>query len=96
MEDCDKVIQRIHAMLKPCGLFISTTACLKDRMDFKTRLNFTKLRFMRLLGLFPLHLNMFRTSDIERLINTQNFKIVNAEKVSFNEMTIYFIVAEKR
>ena len=96
MEDCDKVIQRIYTLLKPGGLFISTTAYLKDRMDFRTRLNFTKIRFMWLLGLFPLHLNMFRTSDIERLINKQNFKIVNAEKVFFNEMTIYFIVAEKR
>lgn len=95
MEDSEKVIQRIHELLKPCGLFISTTACFKDKMDFKTRLEFTTYRLMKRLGIFPLHLNMFKTSDIEQLINKQNFKIVKAEKLFYNGMTISFIVAEK-
>jgi len=95
MEDSEKVIQRIHELLKPGGLFISTTACLKDRMDFKTRRDFTITRFMKRLGIFPLHLNMFRASDIEQLINRQNFNIVKAENLFFNGMTISFIVAEK-
>jgi ubiquinone/menaquinone biosynthesis C-methylase UbiE len=95
MEDSEKVIQRIHELLKPGGLFISTTACFKDKMDFKTRIAFTTYRFMKRLGIFPLHLNMFKTSDIEQLINSQNFNIVKAEKLFFNGMTISFIVAEK-
>ena len=95
MEDSEKVIQRIHELLKPGGLFISTTACFKDKMDFKTRLEFTTYRFMKRLGIFPLHLNMFKSSDIEQLINRQNFNIVKAEKLFFNGMTISFIVAEK-
>jgi ubiquinone/menaquinone biosynthesis C-methylase UbiE len=95
MEESEKVIQRIHELLKPGGLFISTTACFKDKMDFKTRLEFTTYRFMKRLGIFPLHLNMFKTSDIEQLINSQNFNIVKAEKLFFNGMTISFIVAEK-
>jgi len=95
LEDSEKVIQRIHELLKPGGLFISTTACFKDKMDFKTRLKFTTYLFMKLLGIFPLHLNMFKTSDIEQLINSQNFNIVKAEILFFNGMTISFIVAEK-
>jgi len=95
LEDSDKVIQRIHELLKPGGLFISTTACFKDKMDFKTRLEFTTYFFMKRLGIFPLHLNMFNTSDIEQLINSQNFNIVKAEILFFNGMTISFIVAEK-
>jgi ubiquinone/menaquinone biosynthesis C-methylase UbiE len=95
MEDSEKVIQRIHELLKPGGLLISETACFKDKMDFKTRLEFTTYRFMKRLGIFPLHLNMFKTSDIEQLINRQNFNIVKAEKLFFNGMTISFIVAEK-
>ena len=95
MEDSEKVIQRIHELLKPGGLFISTTACFKDKMEFKTRLEFTTYRFMKRLGIFPLHLNMFKTSDIEQLINRQNFNIVKAEILFFNGMTISFIVAEK-
>ena len=95
LEDSEKVIQRIHELLKPGGLLISETACFKDKMDFKTRLEFTTYFFLKRLGIFPLHLNMFKTSDIEQLINRQNFNIVKAEKLFFNGMTISFIVAEK-
>jgi ubiquinone/menaquinone biosynthesis C-methylase UbiE len=95
LDDSEEVIQRIHELLKPGGLFISTTACFKDKMDFKIRLEFTTYRFMKRLGIFPLHLNMFKTSDVEQLINRQNFNIVKAQKLFFNGMTISFIVAEK-
>jgi len=95
LKDSEKVIQRIHELLKPGGLLISETACFKDKMDFKTRLEFTTYRFMKRLGIFPLHLNMFKTSDIEQLINRQNFNIVKAEILFFNGMTISFIVAEQ-
>ncbi len=95
LEESEKAIQRIHELLNPGGLFISETACFKDRMDFKTRLEFSLYRFMKRLGIFPLHLNMFKTSDIEQLIYMKNFKIVKAEKLFFNGMTISFIVAEK-
>jgi ubiquinone/menaquinone biosynthesis C-methylase UbiE len=95
LEDSEKVIQRIHELLKPGGLLISETACFKDKMEFKTRLEFTTYFFMRRLGIFPLHLNMFKTSDIEQLINRQNFNIIKADKLFFNGMTISFIVAEK-
>jgi len=95
LEDSEKVIQRIHELLKPGGLFVSETACFKDKMDCKTRLEFTAYRFMKRLGIFPLHLNMFKSSDIEHLINRQNFNIIKAEKLFLNGMTIIFIVAEK-
>jgi ubiquinone/menaquinone biosynthesis C-methylase UbiE len=95
LEDSEKVIQRIHELLKPGGLFISETACFKDKMEFKTRFKFTTYGFLKLLGIFPLHLNMFKTSDVEQLINRQNFNIIKAETYFFNGMTISFIVAEK-
>jgi ubiquinone/menaquinone biosynthesis C-methylase UbiE len=95
LEDHERVIQRIYELLKPGGLLISETACFKDKMDFKTRLEFTTYRFMKRLGIFPLHLNMFKGSDVEQLINSQNFNIVKAEQLFFNGMTISFIVAEK-
>ena len=96
LEDSEKAIQRIHELLKPGGLFISETACFKDKMDYKTRFEFTTFRIMRLLGIFPLHLNMFKTSDLEKLLNRHRFNILQAEKFFFNGMTISFIVAEKQ
>ena len=95
LEESEKVIQRIHELLKPGGLFISETACFKDKMDFKTRLEVTTYLFMNRLGIFPLHLNMFKTSDLEQLIKSQNFNIVKDENLFYNGMTISFIVAEK-
>lgn len=94
LNDSDKIIQRINELLKPGGLFISTTACFKDKMAFKKRLEFTTYLLMKRLGVFPLHLNMFKTSDIEQLIKGQHFNIVKAEKI-FDGMTISYIVAEK-
>jgi 2-polyprenyl-3-methyl-5-hydroxy-6-metoxy-1,4-benzoquinol methylase len=96
LEDSEKVIQRINELLKPGGLFISETACFNEKMNFKTRVEFTAYRFMKRLGLFPLHLNMFKTTDIEQLISSQNFNIIKSEPLFFNGMTISFIVAEKQ
>lgn len=94
LEDSEKVIQRIHELLKPGGLFISTTACFKDKMSLKTRLIIKIYLFMIRTGISPLHLNMYKTSDLEHFISSRNFKIVKAEKI-FSGMTIAFIVAEK-
>ena len=94
LEDSDKVIQRIHELLKPGGLFISTIPCFKERMSFKKRLEFTTYLFMKRLEIFPLHLNMFTMADIEQLLNSQNFNIVKTEKI-FDGMTVNFVVAEK-
>jgi len=95
LEECEKVIQRMYELLKPGGLLITETACFSDRMNFKTRLEFTSYRFMKLLKLFPLNLNMFKTTDVEQLMSRQSFSILRSEKLFFNGMTISFIVAEK-
>lgn len=95
LEESEKAIERIHDLLKPGGLFIAETACFKDRMSFKTRMGFTATRIMKLLGLFPLHLNMYRSSDVEKLISSHHFNILKAEVLFFNGMTISFTVAEK-
>ena len=92
LDDKENVIRSIHELLKPGGLFISTTACLKDRMNLINRLDVTSYLFLNSMGLFPLHLNLFRHADVEKLIEAQNFQIIEAEKV-FNGMTASFIVA---
>ena len=95
LEDSEAVVQRIHELLKPGGIFISITACLQDRMALKNRLEFSAYFLIKKLGLFPLHLNLFRTSDVEKLISSQNFSLVKAERI-FHGITISFIVAKKQ
>lgn len=94
LEDPEKDIQRIYEFIKPGGFFISTTACVKEKMAFKTRLEVSVYLFMNKLGFFPLHMNMFATTDVERLIESQNFKIVEAEKI-IHGIPAIFIVAQK-
>lgn len=96
LEESEKAIRRIHDLLKPGGLFISETACFKENMDFKTRLEFSTFRLLERLGIFPLHLNMFNISDLEQLIKNQDFNIIKSETLFFNGMTISFIVAEAK
>jgi len=92
--DGEKVVKRIHELLKPGGLFISLTVCMKDKMSFKRRFEVTAYLFMKRLGISPLHLNMFMPADVEKLIEDQNFQIVEAEKVSHG-LPAVFIVAKK-
>ncbi len=94
LDDKEKVIQRIHELLKPEGLFISTTACLKNKMAFRNRLEFSAYLFIKRLGIFPLHLNMLKTNDVEKLIINGKFQIVKAEKI-FHGITISFVIARK-
>ena len=94
LNDKEKVIQRIHELLKPEGLFISTTACLKNKMALKNRLEFSAFLFIKRLGIFPLHLNMLETSDVENLIINGKFQLVKAEKI-FHGITISFVIARK-
>jgi len=94
LEDKENVIRRIHELLKPGGLFISSTACLKDKMAFKNSLEFKAYLLLKKFGVFPLHLNMFKTNDVENLIANQNFEIIEAEKI-FHGISISYIVARK-
>jgi ubiquinone/menaquinone biosynthesis C-methylase UbiE len=94
LEDKEKVIQRIYELLKPEGLFISTTACFKDKMAFKNSLEFKAYLFSKRLGILPLHLNMFSTNDVKELMGNHNFQIIEAEEIFFGITTI-FIVAKK-
>ncbi len=94
LDDKEKVMQKIHELLKPGGLFISTTACLKDKMAFKNRLEFNAFLLIKKLGIFPLHLNMFKPENVEEIITNQGFQIVKSETI-FHGITISFIIAKK-
>jgi SAM-dependent methyltransferase len=96
LEESEPVVQRINELLKPGGLLISETACFREKMNMKTRFEFSIFRFMRRLGIFPLHLNIFKVSDVEELLQRHDFNIRESRRFFFNGMTISFIVAEKR
>ncbi|MBN2424784.1 MAG: class I SAM-dependent methyltransferase [Calditrichaceae bacterium] len=94
LDDSEKIIRRIHELLKPNGLFISSTACLKSKMTLKNKLVFNAYLMIKKSGFFPLHLSMFEPDNVERIIVNQGFQIVKAETI-FHGITISFIIAKK-
>ena len=94
LNDTNKVVRRLHDLLKPSGLFISTTACLKDKMAFKNKIEFNAYLLIKKLRIFPLHLNMFKPDNVEEIIVNQGFQIVKAETI-FHGITISLIIARK-
>lgn len=94
LKDVDTITRRLYDLLKPGGLFIVSTACLKDKMAIKNKLVFNIYLLIKKLGIFPLHLNRYTPADIEKIITDQDFRIIEAD-VLFHGITISFIVAQK-
>ena len=70
LEDKEGMIAKIHKMLKPGGLFITSTACLGDTMGW--------FRFIapigHFLGLLPL-VKVFTVKDLEESLTNGSFEI---------------------
>jgi len=68
LNDPDKVIEKVHKMLKPNGIFITSTTCIMDAMPW--------FRFVApigsFLGIMP-KLQFFTFNEIEQRINQAGF-----------------------
>jgi 2-polyprenyl-3-methyl-5-hydroxy-6-metoxy-1,4-benzoquinol methylase len=89
IEDMPSLIERINRLLKPNGIFISSTACLKEKRSFMRYLVLllTKLRIMP-------KTNFYKKVELETLIKNGNFDIIKSERIS--KLPEYFIVSSKR
>jgi len=88
LEDTEKVLNRFNELLRPGGLFISSTACMEKR-------SFTNILILLIskIGIIP-YVKLFKVNELERLIVNGSFKIV--EKVCLDQSTQqYFIIARK-
>ena len=94
IESNKQSIQRIFDLLKPGGLFISTTPCLKEKMAFLTKLKVSFYLILIKIGLVPNILTSFNISELEDLITSGNFKVIEAENIYY-QMSNYFVIAKK-
>lgn len=94
LEDQKLVLQRINELLKPGGLFISVTPCLKEKMAIRNRLELSFFRLLIIIRVFPNILTRFKIPDLEDLVTDGNFQIIETEKI-FHRMSSYFIAAKK-
>ena len=89
LEDTQKVMQQINKLLKPGGLFISTTVCVGEQ---KMVVSMFLLLLIK-IGIAP-YIRMFKISELEELIANGKFHIVETETLYHTSPT-YFIVAKK-
>jgi 2-polyprenyl-3-methyl-5-hydroxy-6-metoxy-1,4-benzoquinol methylase len=92
LENNYQVVQRIAELLKPGGLFISATPCLKEKMAFSNKLQMYFYALLSKTGIVPVTLNRFKFNDLDNLLSNKNFEIIKTERV-FYQMSSYFIVA---
>ena len=87
--DLDAVVKRVHALLKPGGLFISETACLGVKNKTAGKL----LRFLGHLGFLP-KINLLTTRQLQQVMEQAGFILV--DKVLFSESNAeYTLFARK-
>lgn len=70
LEDKEAVIAKVHRMLKPGGIFVSSTACLGDTMKFFKLIG----PIGKFLGLMPL-VKVFTTAELEDSLTAAGFAI---------------------
>ena len=81
-------MNRINSLLKPKGIFISSTACLKENKN-GIRLLMWLLNKMKIV---PKTI-FYSKSDLEHLIAKGDFRIIKSETIS--SLPEHLIVAEK-
>ena len=88
LESMEAVIAKVHQMLKPGGVFVSSTACVGDTMQF--------FKFIvpigKFLGLMPL-VKVFTTTELEDSLTDAGFKIDHQWQPGKGKAV--FIVAKK-
>jgi ubiquinone/menaquinone biosynthesis C-methylase UbiE len=94
LEDHKQVLQRINELLRPGGLFISVTPCLKEKMAIRNRLELSFFRLLIIIRVFPNILTRFKIPELEGLLISGNFQIIETENI-FHRMTSYFVAAKK-
>lgn len=89
IEDMPRYMERINALLKPTGIFISSTACLKEKKN-GIRLLMWLLNKMKIVP----RILFYKKLELEGLIIKEGFKIVKSERIS--KLPEYYFIARKK
>jgi 2-polyprenyl-3-methyl-5-hydroxy-6-metoxy-1,4-benzoquinol methylase len=88
------VVLRINELLKPEGLFISVTPCLRQKMSFLVNLQIQLVRVLCKLGLIPIPIRRVTSSEVESLLEAGGFQTFESEEI-YKDASSYFVVAKK-
>ena len=88
LEDKEAALAKVHDMLKPGGLFVSSTVCMKETMSYFKLI----APIGRALGLLPI-LRIFSAQELEDSVKAAGFVIEHRWKPS--KSLAAFLVARK-
>jgi 2-polyprenyl-3-methyl-5-hydroxy-6-metoxy-1,4-benzoquinol methylase len=88
------VISRIYELLKPEGLFISVTPCLRQRMSFLVSAQIQLVRVFFALRIITNTIIILNIHEIDNLLMSENFQTVESEDI-FKGASSYFVAARK-
>ena len=88
------VMQRINELLKPEGVFISVTPCLRQKMSFLINLQIQLVRVLCKVGLIPIPIRRITSSEVNDLLETAGLQTVESEEI-YKGASSYFVVAKK-
>ena len=89
LQDPARALQRINELIKPGGLLISTTACLKENKN----LSLVFISMMAKTGFMP-DVRFFNISELENMVKDAGFYVIEKELLEYKP-TNCFIVARK-
>lgn len=89
LTDLDDVLMRIMELLKPGGLFISSTACMGEKITATGLF----LKIACKVGLVP-KIRYYKISELNKKILSCHLEIVESEQLT-QKSAEYFIVAQK-
>jgi hypothetical protein len=85
---------RAHELLKPEGLVITVTPCLRDKLSFLVGMQIKLVQVLCGVGIIPIPIRRLKSIDVDGLIENGNFQIVDTEKI-YAGASSYFVAAKK-
>lgn len=88
------VVKRLHELLKPEGVFVSVTPCLRGKMSFLVNLQIQFVRVLCALRIIPIPIRRLKSSELDDLLTNGKFEAIETEEI-FKGASSYFIAATK-
>ncbi|NDJ76420.1 MAG: class I SAM-dependent methyltransferase [Chloroflexi bacterium] len=94
LPDARQALRRIAELLKPGGLFISTTPCLREKQALASRLQLSVYLALIVVRLVPNILTRFTFADVDALFAGGSLQVIET-RVFYHQVSSYFVVAQK-
>ncbi|MGI9319441.1 MAG: class I SAM-dependent methyltransferase [bacterium] len=88
------VMLRIDELLKPEGVFISVTPCLRQKMSFLVNIQIQIVRILCKFGIIPIPIRRLKSTELDDLLARVKFQTIESEEI-YKGASSYFLAAKK-